>query len=165
MEEMAEVNLFLLLSFAACAPTAVEPAEDTTEADGEAISRASDEFVAAMKANDAEGLVSLYAANAVLMPPNDQAAQGSEAVQAWMQSFLDQFTMEDFNISAEELVVTGDWAFRRGTFAMTFSPAAGGEQIEDAGKFIEIWQRQADGSWKIARDMWSSDNPPPGAVS
>ena len=160
----SHLSLLLLPFIAACAPAAEEPVEEaaTTEADVEAINRASDEFVAAMKANDTEGLVSLYAASAVLMPPNDPAAKGSEAVRAWMQSFLDQFTVEDFSISTEELVVvTGDWAFRQGTFTMTLSPAVGGDQTQDAGKFIEIWQRQADGSWKIARDIWNSDNPLP----
>ncbi len=155
------LSLLSLLLIAGCTPT--EPVEEatSTEADVEAINKASDEFVAAAKANDTEGLVSVYAADAVLMPPNDPAAKGSEAVRAWMQSFLDQFTIEDFSISAEEVVVTGDWAFRRGTFTMTLSPAVGGEQTQDAGKFIEIWQRQADGSWKIARDIWNSDNPLP----
>ncbi len=160
----SHLTLLFLLFFASCTPAVVEETA-TTEADVGEINKASEEFVAAAKANDTEGLVSVYAADAVLMPPNDPAAKGSEAVRAWMQSFLDQFTMEDFSISAEEVVVTGDWAFRRGTFAMTISPAAGGEQIQYAGKFLQIWQRQADGCWKIARDMWSSDNPPPGAVS
>jgi len=156
------LSLLSLLLIAGCTPT--EPMEEatSTEADVEAINRASEEFVAAIKANDTEGLVSLYTADAVLMPPNDAAAKGSEAVRAWMQSFLDQFTMEDFTISTEEITVADDWAFRSGTFAMTASPAAGGEQIEDAGKFIEIWQRQADCSWKMAWDIWNSDNPPAG---
>ena len=30
----------------------------------------------------------------------------------------------------------------------------------DDGKYIEIWKRQADGSWKIAYDIFNSDLPP-----
>ena len=160
----SHLSLALLFSFTiACAPAAQEPAEEasTTEADVEAINTAGNEFVAAANANSVEGLVSIYAAEAVLMPPNEPAAKGSEGLQTWFQSFFDQFTIEDFSISAEEVVVAGDWAFRRGTFAMTLTPAAGGEQIQDAGKFIEIWQMQA-GSWKITRDIWNSDNPSSG---
>ncbi|MFQ5929648.1 MAG: YybH family protein [Acidobacteriota bacterium] len=163
----SHLNLLLLFSFivACCAPAVQEPepvAEATTEADVEAINTAGEEFVAAAKANSVEGLVFFYAADAVLMPPNEPAANGSEGVQEWMQSFFDRFTMEDFSISTEEVVVVGDWAFRRGTFAMSVTPAAGGEQVQDAGKFVEIWQRQTDGPWKMARDIWNSDNPPPG---
>lgn len=30
-------------------------------------------------------------------------------------------------------------------------------QIEDAGKMLEIWRRQPDGRWLLARDIWNSD--------
>jgi ketosteroid isomerase-like protein len=29
--------------------------------------------------------------------------------------------------------------------------------MDEAGKYITIYQRQADGSWKMARDIWNSD--------
>lgn len=156
----SHLTLLFLLFFASCTPAVVEETA-TTEADVGEINKASEEFVAAAKANDTEGLVSLYATDAVLMPPNEPLSKGSEGVRTWMQSFFDQFTMEDFNISAQEVVVTGDWAFRRGTFAMTVSPAAGGEQLQNVGKFIDIWQRQSDGSWEIYWNIWNSDNSPP----
>jgi len=156
----SHLTLLFLLFIASCTPVVVwETAE--TEADVGKINKASEEFVAAAKANDAEGLVSLYAADAVLMPPNEPLSKGSEGAQTWMRSFFDQFTMEDFNISAQKVVVSGDWAFRRGTFAMTVSPAGGGEQMQDVGKFIDIWQRQSDGSWKIHCNIWNRDHPPP----
>jgi len=39
---------------------------------------------------------------------------------------------------------------------MTLEPEDG-EQIDDQGKFIEIRKRQANGSWPLAADMFSSD--------
>ena len=38
-------------------------------------------------------------------------------------------------------------------------PAAreGGDSIGDSGKYVEIWRKQSDGSWKIFRDTWTSD--------
>ena len=143
----SHLTLLFLPFFASCTPAVEETA--TTEADVGKINKASEEFVAAAKANDTERLVSLYATDAVSMPPDEPVFKGSEGVQTWMQSFFDQFAVEDFNISAQEVTVKGDWAFRRGTFEMTVSPVAGGEQMQDMGKFIDIWQRQPDVSWKI----------------
>ena len=143
----SRLTLLFLLFFASCTPAVEKTA--TTEADVGKINTASEEFVAAAKANDTERLVSLYATDAVLMPPDEPVSKGSEGVQTWMKSFFDQFAVEDFNISAQEVIVKGDWAFRRGTFEMTVSPVAGGEQMQDMGSFIDIWQRQPDGSWKI----------------
>ena len=36
---------------------------------------------------------------------------------------------------------------------------ASGKTIKDHGKFVEIWKKQADGSWKCAVDMFNSDLP------
>jgi len=33
----------------------------------------------------------------------------------------------------------------------------GGEPEQDSSKYIEIWKRQADGSWKVAFDIFNSD--------
>ena len=53
----------------------------------------------------------------------------------------------------------GDFAFVRGDFSATLTPKAGGEPTLDTGKWMGLWQRQADGSWKIAADIFNSDLP------
>jgi ketosteroid isomerase-like protein len=52
-------------------------------------------------------------------------------------------------------------AIERGGFELPShrksSPAA---ETTAKGKYITVWQQQADGSWKIVRDISNSDNPP-----
>ena len=36
---------------------------------------------------------------------------------------------------------------------------AGGKPITDKGKYLEIWKKHADGSWKCVADMFNSDLP------
>lgn len=148
-----------LLILASCATEAPVETPRATEGDVKAINHAGAQWVTAAKANDAEGLLSLYTESAALMPPNQTTVEGSEAVRAWIESFLDQVTIVEASLAAEEVVVVGDWAFRRGTFSLTLSPVASSEPVQEAGKFIEVWQRQVDGSWKIARDIWNSSLP------
>jgi hypothetical protein len=38
-------------------------------------------------------------------------------------------------------------------------PATGGAPVHDAGKYITIYQRHADDTWVMARDIWNSNNP------
>ena len=33
---------------------------------------------------------------------------------------------------------------------------------KDHGKYCEVWEKKADGKWKVATDMFSSDLPAPG---
>jgi ketosteroid isomerase-like protein len=34
--------------------------------------------------------------------------------------------------------------------------------VADRGKYLAVWKKQADGSWKIEADMWNSDLPAKG---
>jgi ketosteroid isomerase-like protein len=34
--------------------------------------------------------------------------------------------------------------------------------MQDAGKYITLYQRKSADTWRIARDIWNSSNPPPG---
>ena len=41
---------------------------------------------------------------------------------------------------------------------MTMNPP-GAEPVHEAGKYIEIRKKQADGSWLLYRDIYNSDMP------
>jgi len=41
---------------------------------------------------------------------------------------------------------------------MTMTPE-GSDPIDDTGKYLEIWKKQADGGWKVVRDIFNSDLP------
>jgi ketosteroid isomerase-like protein len=36
---------------------------------------------------------------------------------------------------------------------------AHGQPVNDHGKLVEIWKKQADGKWKVAVDIFNSDLP------
>jgi ketosteroid isomerase-like protein len=68
----------------------------------------------------------------------------------------------EFSLSVEEVKAAGDWAFERGGYRNVLHPKAGGSHMGDNGKYVTIYQRQPGGSLGMARDIWNSDNPPPG---
>ena len=48
----------------------------------------------------------------------------------------------------------------RGTFAGTVTPKAGSEPVQVKGKWMAVYKRQADGSWKAICDTYNSDDLP-----
>jgi len=132
-----------------------------TEADVKAIKKVLEQVAAAIDGEDVNGFAAMFTEDAVMMPPNHPAVIGKESIQSWFQDFVDKFTVE-LKASSEEINVSGDWAIVRLSFTSMASPLAGGEAVPDKGKGIHIYKRQPDGSWKIHRDIWNSDNPPHG---
>ena len=117
-----------------------------------AIRALSDAFVRHFNAADADQLVrAFYAEEARLLPPNHPMIAGRsqirEALQGFLAAGLGELTIDTHEI---EIASSGDLAYGLGTFSLA-RPAP------DRGKFIEIYRRQADGSWKCVADMFSSD--------
>ena len=129
--------------------------------DEDAIRTLIDELAAAVDAGDAAAFRTCYGEGAVEMPPNQPPNVSLAAIEAMANQNFEGLDYSDVRLPIEEISTPGDWAFVRGTFAITVTPA-GGEAAQDSGKWIAIAARQADGSWKITRLIWNSDNPPPG---
>ena len=128
----------------------------------QAIEKTREAHVAALNRGDVAAWAAAFADDGVQMPPNFPANVGRDNIHAWSGAFLGAFHAE-FSLAPEEVQIAGaDWAFERGTYNITLTPQAGGEPIQDAGKYITVYQRQPDDSWAMARDIWNSNNPLPG---
>ncbi len=45
-----------------------------------------------------------------------------------------------------------------GTYELTMNDASG-KPVNDRGRYVEVWEKQADGKWKCGTDIWNSDLP------
>lgn len=122
-----------------------------------AINKLQKQVDAAIIAGDTDGYVALIADDAVLMPPNAPPVIGKDAIRSWNQAMSRRFRFKNYTPVDDEVVLAGKWAFRRARATWTLTPTAGGQPIHDSGKFIIIYERQPDGSWRIARDIWDSN--------
>ena len=152
----------VLVALVAVAASGCAPKVDV-EADQAVIRTLGEQAVATLNTNDAAALAAFVTDDAVWMPPNEPAVSGKEAFESLYRAWFDQFICEVTSHPVEEIVVAGDWAFARGRYTLMLTPKAGGEPMQDSGKFIDIYQRQPDGSWKYARHIWNSDQPLPAA--
>jgi uncharacterized protein (TIGR02246 family) len=123
------------------------------------IRRLRESYMRAQDAGDAEACVAHWADDGVLLPPNEPAVSGREALISWYRRVFNESRFA-FRISFDEIQVVGGWSFARGSYAGSIIPKDGSEPIHEEGKYLEIHKRDADGSWKFARHIWNSDRSP-----
>jgi len=154
-----EKRLIVTIGLAICLGFSVGCQRPTglSEADRTAIRKADETDMMMMIAKDWKGDLALYTEDAIQLPPNQAAPQGKAAIQAWYEAFP---PFSNFQEQSLEIEGQADLAYDRGTYSMTVTPP-GAAPIEDRGKYLTIYRKQADGSWKIARVMFNSDLPLP----
>jgi ketosteroid isomerase-like protein len=143
-------GIFLLaILVAACS-------QERTGSDIEALNTLQKEVDAAIISGDMDRYMRLLTDDAVLMPPNAPSVIGKESIRSWNQAMSKQFRIQAYTSVDDEVIVAGEWAFRRATMDWTLAPTGGGTAVRDTGKYIIIYKRQPDRSWKVARDIWNS---------
>jgi len=137
---------------------------------GTAICRAADSSVeqalrdldakwsAAIGAKDLDTAMSYYAAGAIVLPPNKAVATTKEAIRAAWKEDIDTMVSGGWKATKVEVAKSGDTAWISGTYDWVAKDPSG-KSVTDKGKYLEVWAKQADGSWKCTADCWNSDLP------
>jgi ketosteroid isomerase-like protein len=103
--------------------------------------------------------VSYYSSDAIVMPPNAAAATTKEAIRsAWKEMLTSPGAAISWKATKVEVAKSADLAYVSGTYEETMTDASG-KPVNDRGKYVEIFKKQADGTWKVVADIWNSDLP------
>ena len=149
--------LLLLLALATACQT--QTTADTHAADEAALRNLDSEWSKAAGARDVDKTVSYYAADAMVMPPNIPSLTTKEAIRGLWQSMLGSSGFSGgWSATRVEVARSGDLGYVSGTYEFA-ERDAGGQPMTDKGKYLEVWKKQSDGSWKCVIDMFSSDLP------
>ena len=101
-----------------------------------------------------------YTDDAQILAPQHPAVLGKTAIVAFFKANIDTYL--GFGNETTWSLVRGDMAIEQGVYSVRNVRV--GENVE-AGKYIRIWKRTNNGTWKLYRDMYSSDSETPAAVS
>jgi uncharacterized protein (TIGR02246 family) len=120
----------------------------------DAVNRAAQEIMAAFEAKDSAKVISYYAPDAVIATTGRPAAKDGEAVS---KAIRDDIADTNFKISLSnektEVAGSGDLAYRRGTFKITYTNPQTKQAENAAGTYLTVFRKQADGSWKVVEDF------------
>ena len=121
----------------------------------EAIAEGYKAFEQAYYRDDADTIGRMYTVDAELLVPEAPTISGRVAItQVW--KMIVGSGGNTVRVKIGEVQESGDWAYEVGTFRAS----APDDSVLNAGKYIVIWKRQADGEWWIHRDIFNWDIPP-----
>lgn len=150
------------LSSALLLPLAAVAGKSTPQSDAEsAITRQLDRYEQALNASDVDGVMRLYAEDAVFMPQHSLPAVGRDAVGAAYRHVFATIRL-DIDFSVDEIrLLSRDWAYARtrsrGTVKVLGSDQPAGAE---ANQEFFLLHREADSQWRFARYIFSTTNPP-----
>ncbi|HEU4588902.1 MAG TPA: SgcJ/EcaC family oxidoreductase [Gemmatimonadales bacterium] len=113
------------------------------------ISRVIADYQAAYHHNDAAAMAELYAPDGFLLPPGRELIRGRAAIQKfWEQGMEAGFQMETLQVSA---------GMGTGYAVGRYYIPADAENDAETGKYVITFERQPDGVWRVAADIWNED--------
>jgi len=115
------------------------------------------QWAKAAAAKDVEQTIAYYSDDAIVLPPNATSATSKESIRnAWKDMLASPGLVITWEPKKVKLGKSSEMAWVSGTYELTMNDAAG-KPINDRGKYLEVWEKQADGNWKCGADMWNSD--------
>jgi uncharacterized protein (TIGR02246 family) len=161
-------TLLLTLSLTACskeeaqAPAstpAAAPAVDP-QAESQTIRDNETAWAKEWQAKDADKIVSHYAPDAALLVSDMPAMNGTDAIKSGIGGMLkDPHLSLTFAPTLVVVAKSGDVAYTQGTYTMTFSDPRSKRILIEKGKYVTVYKKEPDGSWKAVEDIDNADAP------
>jgi ketosteroid isomerase-like protein len=142
----------LLLLTTACK----QQVPDTRASDEQTIRNLDAQWSKTAGTRDLDGTVAYYSDDAVLLPPNEPIVSGKQAIRVSWVSLLSPNNALGWQANKVDVARSGDLAYVVGSYTLTTRDAQGKPAV-DRGKTIEVFKKEADGTWKVVADMYNSD--------
>jgi uncharacterized protein (TIGR02246 family) len=141
------VATFLIFATAVCAASrSGDPKLDR------AIEKANSEFEVAIKSGDSKTIAAPYMDEGVFIGFDGSCTKGRLEIEKLYKARLERIGFASAaKIISKKLVVDGDLAYESGYGEISYVKE--GKTSTNGGRFLTVWQKQADGDWKILRNV------------
>jgi ketosteroid isomerase-like protein len=62
-------------------------------------------------------------------------------------------------LKTAKVEVSGDLAYSQGAYSVMFTDPKTKKVVAETGRYVEVYKKQADGSWKVLQDINSPEAP------
>jgi ketosteroid isomerase-like protein len=133
---------------------------DTRAADEKTIRDLETQWSKDLQAKDLDKEIAHYDNDAAFLFTNMPIVSGKTSIRGvHQQLFADPNIALDFSTSKAEVSKGGDLAYTQGVYHLTLSDPKTKRPVSETGKYITVYKKQGDGSWKAIEDMLNADAP------
>ena len=148
----------LILALTGCKEAPPPQSPDTRAADEAAIRAAEADMVKAVASFDAVTAASFYTDDVIGLEADAPVIQGKENKQKEFETFLKDKPELSWAPVKVEVARSGDLAYSWGKGKLSIKDKRG-KVSDSTAKYVSVWKKQPDGSWKIAVDTMIPDPP------
>ena len=129
---------------------------ELTRDDRAAVEVAANTYLAAMRDENWALVAQSFAEDGVRIPPHEEPHRGRAAIEAWLGGIEELISYE---LTRDALDGADGIAYIRGRYEITLRPAGAPGPISNEGDFLEVWRKDADGTWRVAEAIWNTRLP------
>ena len=117
-------------------------------------------FVKDWGGKDADRIAAHFTDGGNVMIPNVPMMTGKDAIAKGMKgAFADPKWSLALQPVQVEVSRGGDLGYTRGTYVLIATDPASRQAVNEKGRFVTIFRKQADGSWKAVQDINNAEAP------
>ena len=121
------------------------------------IEGANSRFAEAFGRGDVASIAALYTEDATVLPPGSGVIKGRKGIEEFWKAVMGM-GVRGVQLRTNEVQSSGDLACEIGNAVLEFG-AEGGKGRTDTVKYVVVWKRGADNTWRLAADIWNSSAP------
>lgn len=120
-------------------------------------------FIDAHLKMDNAAIMGLWAEDGVSLLPELAPMVGKKTIASFLEDVVARmpgYHMGKFEIDFQGMEVNGEWASEWATEHQVVAAPPGKENFEGYGKMLLVLHKEADGNWRITREMWNQGTKP-----
>jgi ketosteroid isomerase-like protein len=112
----------------------------------------------AMMAGNIDKVMAMYTEDAVQLPNNSKMLKGKSAIRMDQEEMVKEgWKVKEYNTNVQSVETHGDVVTEVGTYSMAVQKDGMPDMVRREGKYLCVWEKQADGSLKLQTEIWNHD--------
>jgi uncharacterized protein (TIGR02246 family) len=139
-------------------PSAVPEAASETYAEAKrAIDKGNAQWIEAWEKGDPEMLAAIFTEDGVMLSQGGRVFKGRQQIFERQKEAMQRVTRPiKVSVVTVRIWVDGDTAYETGNYKYEYTEK--GKPTREEGRYVTMWKRQGDGSWKLSMDMAVPEN-------